>query len=179
MPPPRHEHGRYFGRIKSFNPKHGFGFIECPEARSRYGRDVFVHKAQIGDLEVRDEVTFGIESNKDGYPQARDILRIDGRSPGPPPRGIMDDSRERKGGGKGGRDQQDGEGGKARKRRGGKGRKPRVTTDGKGGVVEEDTNGGPAKDTPPGTTEEKAAVEPPPAQVEAPPAAPPLEVSPG
>ena len=30
--------------MKTFNPKHGFGFIDCPVAHDKYGRDVFIHK---------------------------------------------------------------------------------------------------------------------------------------
>merc|ERR1719323_2843459 len=77
--------GRFLGRIKSFNPRHGFGFIDCPDARSRFSRDVFIHKAQMGDLDVGMEITFSVEPNRDGMPQARDILKLDGRTPGPTP----------------------------------------------------------------------------------------------
>jgi len=77
--------GRHIGRIKSFNPKKGFGFIDCPEASIHFsGRDVFIHKAQIGDLEVGCDITFFVEANRDGFPQARDIRKLDGRPPGPP-----------------------------------------------------------------------------------------------
>lgn len=75
--------GRYTGRIKSFNAKQGFGFIDCPEVHSMYGRDVFLHKAQIGDFKVGTEVVFNIEPNKQGMPQARDLVTIDGQQPGP------------------------------------------------------------------------------------------------
>eukprot|EP00931_Biecheleriopsis_adriatica_P005754 TRINITY_DN107238_c0_g1_i1.p1 TRINITY_DN107238_c0_g1~~TRINITY_DN107238_c0_g1_i1.p1 ORF type:complete len:444 (-),score=78.00 TRINITY_DN107238_c0_g1_i1:46-1377(-) len=73
--------GRQRGTLKSFNQRNGFGFIDCPEARHRYGRDVFVHKAQIGDIEVGEELNFNVDTNKDGMPQARDIRRSDGSKP--------------------------------------------------------------------------------------------------
>merc|ERR1719223_909750 len=81
--------GRLSGRVKSFNAKQGFGFIECPQIHAMYGRDVFLHKAQIGDLKVGTELTFGVEPNKQGMPQARDILTLDGKAPGPGPAGVQ------------------------------------------------------------------------------------------
>merc|ERR1712083_1286919 len=45
------------------------------------GRDVFIHRKQMGDLEVGEEITFVCEVNKDGMPQARDILCADGSKP--------------------------------------------------------------------------------------------------
>jgi len=74
MPP-----GRFRGRIKAFNMEKGFGFIECSEAHAQYGRDTFLHKAHIGDLTVGSEVTFAVELNKQGMPQARDLATHDGR----------------------------------------------------------------------------------------------------
>jgi len=79
--------GRYVGRIKSFNAKNAFGFIDCPAAYERWHRDVFIHKKWMGDLEVGAEISFFIEPNKEGMPQARDILHLDGRPPGPGEKG--------------------------------------------------------------------------------------------
>jgi len=109
--------GRYVGRIKTFNPKHGFGFVDCPAARAQWQRDVFVHKVQIGDLEVGAEISFDIKPNKDGHPQARNILMLDGRAPGPVP-----EDRER-GGERGG--DRGGGGGGERRGKGGRRRRSR------------------------------------------------------
>jgi len=98
-PPPRHGYGggvpqsamsggRFQGRIKSFNAKQGFGFIECPEAHEIFGRDVFLHKAQIGDLKVGTQVTYTVEMNRQGMPQARELATLDGRPPGPSPQSF-------------------------------------------------------------------------------------------
>merc|ERR1711957_831026 len=54
--------GRYQGRIKSYNAEKGFGFIESEQARSAFGRDIFLHKAQIGDLKVGADVAFSVEA---------------------------------------------------------------------------------------------------------------------
>lgn len=83
MPPL--ENGRYQGRIKTFNAKHGFGFIDCPLAAEKYGRDVFIHKGQLGDVPVGSEITFQVRENKDGHPQAKDVKNMDGSIPGPYP----------------------------------------------------------------------------------------------
>lgn len=139
MPPAGMAPGRFLGRIKSFNPRHGFGFIDCPDAHARFGRDVFVHKAQIGGLEVGDDITFRVEPNKDGMPQARDILRIDGQPPGPPPPNRDQPRRGRSNGRDRSRSRDSGYGagggrGRAR-RRGGKGKKK---DGGKGGGDDSD-----------------------------------------
>jgi len=78
MPPgPGASTGRFVGRIKSFNAQKGFGFIECPEAHAIYGRDVFLHKAQIGDFSTGSELCFSVEMNKSNMPQARDLTEVD------------------------------------------------------------------------------------------------------
>mmetsp|Transcript_45632 Transcript_45632/g.83557 ORF Transcript_45632/g.83557 Transcript_45632/m.83557 type:complete len:464 (-) Transcript_45632:70-1461(-) len=89
LPPPAPGYGplsgagsaRMVGRVKSFNVKAGFGFVDCKEAHHRYGRDVFIHKQQIGDLEVGDEISFTVDLNKDGFPQAREVMKMDGSIP--------------------------------------------------------------------------------------------------
>merc|ERR1711974_404344 len=61
------------GRIKSFNSEKGFGFIECAATFAQFGRDVFLHKAQVGDMRVGTMVTFTYEVNKQGMPQAKEV----------------------------------------------------------------------------------------------------------
>jgi len=87
--------GHYSGRVKSYNPKQGYGFIDCPEAHAHYGRDVFIHKAQMGELLGRFVgpgtkldaktlsmwVRFSVEINKQGMPQARDVYRLQESAP--------------------------------------------------------------------------------------------------
>eukprot|EP00403_Amphidinium_massartii_P008739 CAMPEP_0178417430 /NCGR_PEP_ID=MMETSP0689_2-20121128/24569_1 /TAXON_ID=160604 /ORGANISM="Amphidinium massartii, Strain CS-259" /LENGTH=601 /DNA_ID=CAMNT_0020038793 /DNA_START=85 /DNA_END=1890 /DNA_ORIENTATION=+ len=83
--------GPYLGTVKSYNSKKGYGFIDCPAARAVYGRDVFIHKAQMGELLGRFvgpgtrldpkclhmHVRFSVGSNREGMPQARDVTRVD------------------------------------------------------------------------------------------------------
>jgi len=105
--------GRFEGRIKSFNAKQGFGFIECPEAHAIFGRDVFLHKAQIGDLKVGTQVTYSVEMNKQGMPQARELATLDGYAPGPSPANVLKGGTQTQGRGKGAG------GGKGRRGKGG------------------------------------------------------------
>eukprot|EP00445_Apocalathium_hangoei_P061418 CAMPEP_0204096844 /NCGR_PEP_ID=MMETSP0360-20130528/192145_1 /ASSEMBLY_ACC=CAM_ASM_000342 /TAXON_ID=268821 /ORGANISM="Scrippsiella Hangoei, Strain SHTV-5" /LENGTH=344 /DNA_ID=CAMNT_0051046187 /DNA_START=80 /DNA_END=1114 /DNA_ORIENTATION=- len=74
--------GRYQGRIKSFNSEKGFGFIECYETHALYSRDVFLHKAQVGEMHVGQFVAFTCELNKQNMPQAKEITPIGGQPTG-------------------------------------------------------------------------------------------------
>lgn len=71
--------GEYTGFIKSFNGNNGYGFIECQDLRNEgYNNDVFLHKDQMGDLQVGSEVVFGVFFNNAGKPQARDVMDANG-----------------------------------------------------------------------------------------------------
>merc|ERR1712066_1099380 len=70
--------GMYQGRIKSFNSEKGFGFIECEQTFAHYNRDVFLHKAQIGDMAVGTWVSFTCEVSKQCMPQAKNIMPLSG-----------------------------------------------------------------------------------------------------
>jgi len=132
------------GRIKSYNPRHGFGFIDCPAAAAQFGRDVFIHKALIGDLVVGDEVNFAVQQSKDGRPQARDIRRPDGSMPGPTPDDVKAQyvAKQDREGGKPG----DGEGKPNRRQRRGKGKaKPKVEATKQ---VDEETTAAPGSPAP-------------------------------
>ena len=69
---------RHLGVVKSFNNTSGFGFIECKTSNDKYSRDVFLHKAQAGEIEVGTVVEFAIDINDRGMPQARDVKQLDG-----------------------------------------------------------------------------------------------------
>jgi cold shock CspA family protein len=64
---------QYFGVVKSFNARRGFGFIECRESFAKYGLDVWVHERQLGSYQVGQAVTFTISTNRLGKPQARTL----------------------------------------------------------------------------------------------------------
>ncbi|CAJ1427957.1 unnamed protein product, partial [Effrenium voratum] len=75
-PPPENQpEERYYGQIRDYNESQGFGFIECEEAKMRYGMDVFIHRRQMFGLSKGNEVSFVIVRNSQGQPQARHVIR--------------------------------------------------------------------------------------------------------
>lgn len=74
-PPPTTWRPTYNGRIRSFTETKGFGFIECQETLQLFDRDVFVHRAQMAEagVKVGQYVTFEVEPNVKGQPQARNV----------------------------------------------------------------------------------------------------------
>lgn len=81
-------HRRYTGTVFKWDDDAGWGFVSCIEARKVYGKDVFLHKAEIGGIsdlykqrtkvEVKngDWVSFQVEISR-GKPRARDVEKID------------------------------------------------------------------------------------------------------
>jgi len=64
---------RASGVIKSFNTNTGFGFIDCPELKSVFGNDIFLHTSQIGNFTPGDAVSFAVCLSKDNKPQGFDL----------------------------------------------------------------------------------------------------------
>mmetsp|Transcript_18725 Transcript_18725/g.33881 ORF Transcript_18725/g.33881 Transcript_18725/m.33881 type:complete len:413 (+) Transcript_18725:125-1363(+) len=116
--------GRFLGRIKSYNSEKGFGFIECPVTKKQFDRDVFVHKAQIANFKVGEEVTFMVELSKQNWPQAKD-LQYAGAGYQQGGQGGGGKDRRKRGGEKGG-EKGEGKGGNAGK---GKGKEKREKKD--------------------------------------------------
>eukprot|EP01062_Namystynia_karyoxenos_P028318 TRINITY_DN2146_c0_g1_i1.p2 TRINITY_DN2146_c0_g1~~TRINITY_DN2146_c0_g1_i1.p2 ORF type:complete len:451 (+),score=122.04 TRINITY_DN2146_c0_g1_i1:86-1438(+) len=69
---PAVEEQEYHGWVKSFSPGDGYGFIDCPELKAQYGRDVWVHYKQLR-AGVGEEVVFVVGLGKDGLPQAFNV----------------------------------------------------------------------------------------------------------
>jgi len=63
----------YQGTLKSYSEKNGFGFIDCPATKQKYGCDVFVHKTEGESVSVGSSVTFQVHLNKKGQPQANKV----------------------------------------------------------------------------------------------------------
>jgi len=62
------------GRLKTYNSKKGFGFLECPEVYNTWGRDVFIHKNDVPDWCIVGQVAeFWVGLNNNQQPQARDV----------------------------------------------------------------------------------------------------------
>lgn len=71
---------RFMGRIKGFYEGAvggGYGFIECPEAKMKFGRDVYIHARQMTGFKVGDEISFTIVKNQKGEPQARNVMKAE------------------------------------------------------------------------------------------------------
>mmetsp|Transcript_24394 Transcript_24394/g.44772 ORF Transcript_24394/g.44772 Transcript_24394/m.44772 type:complete len:321 (-) Transcript_24394:142-1104(-) len=65
---------RYVGALKSLGDD--YGFIDCPETLSEYGRDVYVSRALVPESSrVGDALTFTVFVNVKGQPQARQVAR--------------------------------------------------------------------------------------------------------
>jgi len=65
----------YTGFLKTFSPKDGYGFIDCPALFDRFGRDVFIHAMHVpSGLSCGQCVSFSIDLNKRGQPQAKNVL---------------------------------------------------------------------------------------------------------
>ncbi|CAE7923095.1 unnamed protein product, partial [Symbiodinium necroappetens] len=85
------EAGKCFkGRIKSYQPGNGYGFIECPETYQDFGRDVYLSRQQLEQLRIttipsNTDVAFKVYV-RDGKPQAYDLELLchprDGRGSG-------------------------------------------------------------------------------------------------
>mmetsp|Transcript_53045 Transcript_53045/g.156244 ORF Transcript_53045/g.156244 Transcript_53045/m.156244 type:complete len:208 (-) Transcript_53045:31-654(-) len=70
--------GQFHGTIKSFNQANGYGFIDCPEIKMQYGKDIFLHHAQLGGFDVGEQVMFTAYLNSKGQPQGKNLVGVDG-----------------------------------------------------------------------------------------------------
>lgn len=70
----------FWGSVKTFNEETGFGFVACDATFQLFHRDVFLHHRQMKAAEgvkVGDFVSFSLELNLKGQPQARRVSKID------------------------------------------------------------------------------------------------------
>jgi len=72
----------FSGVIKSFSPNTGYGFIDCPQTRQIYGKDMFVMRSSLPNhsAEKGDQVTFSVVQEHNG-PVATNV-EIIGRAGG-------------------------------------------------------------------------------------------------
>lgn len=74
----------YVGKLKSFRPATGFGFVECTETHKRYCTDVFIHKNEVlANWRIGQYLKFSITCNSRGQPQARDVCWLPLNDPQP------------------------------------------------------------------------------------------------
>ncbi|CAE7203099.1 unnamed protein product [Symbiodinium natans] len=122
---------RELGRIKSFYDDKGYGFIECPRVTQQFGRDLFVHKAQLNGFKVGDEVTVTVTVNEAGWPQAQDLQSARGQPASASTKG-KGKGKEGKGKGKEGKEGK-GKDGKGKEGKEGKGKEGKSKSKGKDG----------------------------------------------
>jgi len=68
----------YQGLLKTFSAKSGYGFILCDELRNMYGRDVYVHQAELPQsVCCGAELQFTVRNNAKGQPQAHEVSLVD------------------------------------------------------------------------------------------------------
>merc|ERR1719379_3058688 len=75
---------RFYGTIAKWVDDEGFGFVRCPETTQIYGKDIFLHKAQIGyeadlykqrtqkGLQCGNKISFNVEIQR-GQPRASNV----------------------------------------------------------------------------------------------------------
>jgi len=72
--PPQAAGGKEFiGTLKSLSGRNGYGFIDCPETKKLYERDVYVSADLLpeGGKEAGTRLKFTVGENSKGHPQAR------------------------------------------------------------------------------------------------------------
>lgn len=68
---------RYSGTVKRFHVSGGYGFIKCPETFAKFKLDVFVHCNEMAGIFVGQNVSFAVQLNDRGQPQAKDVRAAD------------------------------------------------------------------------------------------------------
>lgn len=75
-PEPQVAQGRFKGKIKSWWPEKGYGFLDCTETYEVYACDIYINRLAIGLFQKGDEVHFSVELNKEGKPQGKNLLPV-------------------------------------------------------------------------------------------------------
>mmetsp|Transcript_105595 Transcript_105595/g.297092 ORF Transcript_105595/g.297092 Transcript_105595/m.297092 type:complete len:291 (+) Transcript_105595:64-936(+) len=67
----------FTGYVSTIMNNGRFGFVKSPEAHAIYGDDVFLHSTQLPGLTEGQSVTFRVQLNKMGRPQAVDLVPLE------------------------------------------------------------------------------------------------------
>eukprot|EP00929_Paragymnodinium_shiwhaense_P065939 TRINITY_DN33035_c0_g1_i1.p1 TRINITY_DN33035_c0_g1~~TRINITY_DN33035_c0_g1_i1.p1 ORF type:complete len:395 (+),score=75.52 TRINITY_DN33035_c0_g1_i1:101-1285(+) len=72
--------GPYMGVVKSFNDEKGWGFVSCDETMALYGKDMFLHKAELNGYAPSpgQQVQFSVTNGGNGKWHAGDIVFLGG-----------------------------------------------------------------------------------------------------
>lgn len=69
----------YTGTIKSFNAEKGWGFVTSEETTQIFGKDLFLHKRELGDTgtpSAGDQVMFTVQLSAGGRPEAAGLSPV-------------------------------------------------------------------------------------------------------
>lgn len=66
----------FTGTVKAILPEKGFGFVSCDESFAQFGADAFLHSTQLPGLEQGMEISFKVQLNAKGKPQATDVSPV-------------------------------------------------------------------------------------------------------
>jgi len=79
--------GVYEGTVKSFNAEKGWGFVTSPEVQSIFGKDIFLHKRELGDDVPKGgtPIQFSVAQGASGQLEAKNVILHGGPSGGAPP----------------------------------------------------------------------------------------------
>jgi len=71
------------GIVKSFNAEKGWGFVTSDEATQMFGKDLFLHKRELGDWvpNAGDQVQFVVQMGSGGRPEAAKVSPAGGAAP--------------------------------------------------------------------------------------------------
>eukprot|EP00927_Polykrikos_kofoidii_P080003 TRINITY_DN76861_c0_g1_i1.p1 TRINITY_DN76861_c0_g1~~TRINITY_DN76861_c0_g1_i1.p1 ORF type:complete len:358 (+),score=51.90 TRINITY_DN76861_c0_g1_i1:82-1155(+) len=72
-PPSANDPSVYVGVVNRLIPTKGYGFVVCKESYAKYGNDVFLHSSQLDGLQEGMQVSFKVNVNAKGMPQAVDL----------------------------------------------------------------------------------------------------------
>lgn len=69
---------RFEGVVKALKPqtpdgRPAFGFLHCDDTHVLYGDDVFLHSSQVEQVQMGQRVTFEVQVNAKGQPQATNM----------------------------------------------------------------------------------------------------------
>lgn len=63
------------GEVKSFSRNDGYGFIDCPQLRERFDRDVYLNQSEQNGCGIGDRVRFKVKVKR-GHPKAVDVVLV-------------------------------------------------------------------------------------------------------
>lgn len=65
----------YMGTVKNWNQEKGWGFISCDETHALYGKDIFLHKKDVGahNPTAGENVQFSVQISEQGRPETATV----------------------------------------------------------------------------------------------------------